>query len=309
MSRSDTLVMGAAVGYTRDRIAPFLVSLRRSGYRGDVLLLVDRTLAAQSDDPLFSDVQLLAVPQWLATRLKLFGRSRRARLLPFYRALNAVAWIGARGGIRAGLLPVRLAGLLLPPTESRFLFFHDFLRRRSYRRLLLTDTRDVLFQRDPFAQLDCDGLLVSFEAPALRLSDEPHNERWIRLAFGERGLAAVGSRRIACSGVTAGNGTAMARYLTAMTTALLRMPLRAVGESGVDQGIHNYLLWTGALGEVRSLEPLASAVATLGAMADADLHFDAAGRLLNRDGSIPAVVHQYDRIPRAIDTLLGALAL
>jgi hypothetical protein len=305
--RSETLVMGAAVGYGRDRIAPFLTTLRKCGYRGDVLLLVDRRLVSQaSADPLFEGVSLLAVPQWLPVRFGLFGGGRRSKLLPAYRLFNAIAWTFARLCLRAGILPARVAGLLLPPTESRFLVFRECLRASGHRRVLISDVRDVVFQRDPFSQLPPAGLCVSMEVPTLTLSSEPHNARWLQLVYGQSVLEAIGSRPISCSGVTAGSRESVTHYLEAMAGEMLRMPLRAVGHSGVDQGIHNHLLWSGALGEVIPLETFASAVATLGIASESELRFDAQDRLLNRDGGVIAIVHQYDRIPRAREALLRA---
>jgi hypothetical protein len=60
-----------------------------------------------------------------------------------------------------------------------------------------------------------------------------------------------------------------------------------------DQGIHNYLLRTGRLDPVKVVANGYGRVLTMGAMRT--IERDADGYVLNRDGSRPAVLHQYDR--------------
>ena len=63
--RYNTRIMSAAVGYTGPLVQPFLNSLRRTGYTGDVLRLLSRGLARRAASlPLFEGVKLLSAPQW-----------------------------------------------------------------------------------------------------------------------------------------------------------------------------------------------------------------------------------------------------
>lgn len=300
-------MIGAAVGYPAHLIAPFIESLRRAGYRGDVALVVDRRLARVGKrDPLFRDVAFITAMQWVPMLFGLLGQGRRRRLFPLWRAVSIVAWTvlaTMRGLLRP---PLWLVGALLPPTESRFLVFERYLAGADYDRVLISDVRDVLFQRDPFETLPARGLAVSIESRQLTLTSEAHNAAWLRLAYGAEVLERIGERPVSCSGVTTGDRDAVRRYLRLMCREILRLPWRALGRSGVDQAVHNYLLWTGQLGDVHALETLAGPVATLGAMPDGQFRFDVRGRLIDDDGHVIAVVHQYDRIPGMKEKLLNA---
>ena len=97
-------------------------------------------------------------------------------------------------------------------------------------------------------------------------------------------------------------------YLAAMGEEILSMPPAPAGDAGTDTAIHNRLLWTGRLGEVALLEPLASPVATLNGVAEAEVRLNDDGHLITAGGREPAILHQYDRIPALRVPLLRALA-
>ena len=62
--------------------------------------------------------------------------------------------------------------------RQRFFFqlYYWYLRKHgaSYRRVALFDSRDVIFQRDPFAAASCKGLTVFTETAAISLGDKRH---------------------------------------------------------------------------------------------------------------------------------------
>lgn len=318
-STSKTLVLGAAIGYTAAQIAPFLLSLRKAGYCGDVALMVDpQKMAGARTSPLFEGVTLIAARQWLPVRYRLFWGRRRWALAALWVPLRSLLWVLLRVaaklplGQARGRLQLRLAATLYAPTEGRYLRAMEFIEAHAHSRILLTDVRDVVFQGDPFKHMPGTGLAVSMESPSHTLATEPFNAGWIKLAGGAAMLRQIGDRPVSCSGVTGGDRASILHYLRLMNREILGLGLRAAGQSGVDQGIHNILVWTGQLGEIHRLETLASPVATLGAVDPADLKLDEYGRLLNRDGSVVGILHQYDRQeslkPIVLRPLIGTLA-
>jgi hypothetical protein len=70
---------------------------------------------------------------------------------------------------------------------------------------------------------------------------------------------------------------------------------------GIDQAAHNYLVWNGLLPASDLVPNGKGAVLTLGGALSFEL--DDAGRVANQDGTIPTVVHQYDRHP-ALDHVI-----
>lgn len=311
---SGDLVMGAAIGLHHEQVTPFLRSLRRTGYRGDVVLFVDRRLQRSlANDPVARGVTLLRARQWLPFKLGLLQRPRLMRWL--WKPLRSVLWTALelvqRLPVRHGMqlrLQIPLAMALYTPMETRFLRYRRYLRSDPHSRVLLTDVRDVLFQSDPFASLPAEGLGVSIEADSYTVATEPHNAAWIARAYGSGMLQRIGHNRVSCVGVTCGDAAAIASYLNQFAEELLALSPEAAGIGGADTAIHNVLVWTERLGVVHRLEPLASAVATLNAIPSEEVCLSDAGRVLNRDGSKPSVLHQYDRIPAIRDGLLRMLA-
>jgi hypothetical protein len=308
------LIMGAAIGLTYDQVRPFVTSLRKAGYDESVVLFVDRALARSlRRDPVARGVILIKARQWLPFRLGLLDHPRAMRLL--WRPLQAALWVLVRG---LGRLPaseerrtrLRLpfAMLLYTPMDTRFLRYRRYLELHPHERVLLTDVRDVVFQNDPFQHLPHTGLAVSLEVPAYTIETEVHNAAWVKRAYGSEMLTEIGANRVSCVGVTAGDTAAISTYLREMSSELLRMSPRAAGIGGADTAIHNVLLWTGRFGQVHRLEPLASPVATLTGVEEADVVLSSEGRLLNEDGSEASVLHQYDRLPRLRPGFLRALA-
>jgi len=306
--------MGTAVGLSVGQVLPFLNSLRNAGYEGDVVLFVDWALGrALRRYQWEARVYLIRARQWLPFKLRLLGHPRALRFL--WMPLQTALFLGlravdsmplsqqARFALRSGL-----AKLIYTPMEARFVRYHAFLTSHRYARVLLTDVRDVLFQSDPFRWLPSSGLAVSDETASYTIATEPHNAEWITRAYGPEALEQIGRNRVSCVGVTYGDGEAILRYLRLFLDELMSLRPTAAGIGGADTAIHNMLLGTGRLEPVRHLAPLASPVATLNAVSPGDVTLSATGRLLNRDGSEPSVLHQYDRIPGMRGKLLQSLA-
>lgn len=307
-------MIGTAVGLSAEQIRPFLVSLRTSGYAGELVLFVDRALERRlRADPEAQGVTLRRAAQWPPFRLGLLNRPRAMRMgwMPLqaalWRALRAVRALPLSERRRRPL-ELALAKLLYTPMETRFLRYEQYLRWQAHRRVMLTDVRDVVFQSDPFAALPARGLSVSIETGLYTLATESHNAAWLRRVYGEPMLERIGSRRVSCVGVTAGDAASIERYLRLFNSELLELSPQEAGIGGADTAIHNVLIWTGRLAEVHELEPLSSPVATLNGIPENEVSVSPEGRLLNRDGSLPSVLHQYDRLPGVRSQLLRALA-
>lgn len=258
------LVMGLALGYGAAELAPFLLSLRATGYTGEVLLLTSGT-----DD---------ATAGFLARH-----------------GARAVAFHAAR------LMPMSL-------NSARMFRYLDLLAERAAAgtppaRILLADTRDLVFQSDPFAALGEGRLRFHLERP-LRLADCPTNSEWLRRALGPEALAELGHHPVSCAGTLLGRADAVFEYLRHMARLLLDVP-PPHRFSGVDQAVHNAILWRGLIPGGQAV-PNAAEVLTvppdgLGALARLE-----GARIVNADGGASAIVHQYDRDDAAKRAVLAA---
>ncbi len=182
----------------------------------------------------------------------------------------------------------------VPYNAYRYFLYKDYLLNsgRNFDAILLTDTRDVVFQSDPFAFAWGRGLNVTLEDRFLRIGDCPYMTRWVTHHLGAQALEKLQEHRISCSGTSLGDQAAILNYLEQMTRLLVPFsPERGV--AGYDQGVHNHLLHDGSLPEV-TLHDNSGPILTLGQQKEPPLQ-DSADNVLNDKGEPAVIVHQYDR--------------
>jgi hypothetical protein len=292
--RGRNLILGVAESMSWKEIEPFVLSLRRTRFDGDVLFYVT-DLDASTIDALRS--ASVAMQEMHPLRISVFGRrlsaydSQLARLHAGYPSLIKSASALSRDPT---LMGARLGALISIRDVRRFFLYYRYLcsRGHAYENVMLTDVRDVLFQGDPF-DFDIGMRLHCFLEDARQtLATEPYNRKWLRMAFGPDIADELGSRPIACAGVTIGPTELVIGYLRVMVDHLLRLRLQAVG---LDQAVHNYVLHSQRVPAAQLVPNGAGVVATLGIVPVEDL-----GPLLGA-----AVLHQYDRHPELAASLLG----
>lgn len=255
-ARTD-LILGLAAGYHAGDVRPFLRSLRETGFSGRTALFVTPTTRGCAE-------------------MAALG----AEIIPFARPAEAAH---------------------VPYNSWRFFLFREFLSGLFLLgmppgRVLLTDVRDVVFQRDPFAFHWPPGLSVFMEDRVTRLADCPHMVRWTLGHLGADGLAAVAGSLVSCSGTVLGDALSIRLWLTRMCARLLPFdPPEARGMAGYDQAVHNHLLHLGGLGEVAVFHN-DGPVLTMGRLVSPP-GMDGNGEVLNEAGEPAVIVHQYDRHP------------
>jgi hypothetical protein len=191
---------------------------------------------------------------------------------------------------------------------QRFVLLHDFLAEEgdAYGRVMITDCRDVIFQRDPLNLPLDKELWCFFEAGSQIIEQCPYNRRMIQDCFGPGILNDLGRMRVSCAGVTLGDKDSMLAYLRKFVEhsfAVRRMQMI----SGSDQGLHNYLVYRGNLPGLRLLTNEDGIVATLGAVPRAQIRTNDAGEVITPDGRAIPILHQYDRHHDLRDALWNKL--
>ena len=165
-----------------------------------------------------------------------------------------------------------------------------------------------MFQSDPFGAPAAAPLEFFLEHRTAKISADYGNSVWIRNTSGEDAFARIADCRISCSGVTFGTTAGMLAYLARMTDHLAAATDRIAGFDGHDQGVHNWLVWSAAFPAAALRENGHGPVLTMHGAPAEEFRFDAAGHLVNDNGSIIPVLHQYDRHPGLCDRLLSRLA-
>ena len=298
------LVIGLIKNYEFEQIRPFVASLRATGYEGDICLLhsdVDQeSLSALRQ----YDVQLVAFRMGKANLI--IKRVHYCRILnslfnsPFSRIYpltnvyaHLVDWWSRRQSDQMAA-KCRLAAKTFNVYCVRYPLYYLYLtqHRGEYAKVMLADVRDVLFQRDPFDFESPSDLNTFLEDGRQPIKDCLFNARWLKTGFGPEALRAFGDNIASCSGITIGSYEAIMKYLELMVDSMIRLKSHP---AGIDQGVHNYLLYGHKFNGAHLFANERGPVMTMGKTTDLPLALDNEGRVLNRDGSVVNVLHQYDR--------------
>ncbi|MFO1487986.1 MAG: hypothetical protein U1F65_05880 [Verrucomicrobiota bacterium] len=273
------LVIGCNHGYPWQKIAPFVESLRQTGFTGDLVLFTGGLSEATE-----AEIRSHGVLTRPLNCPRLGGSDRWMRHWPTLRRLPQA--------VKLKLLPC-----IAPLGSRRFFLYQRFLENNAsrYRRVLLTDIRDVVFQKNPF---DADwprGLHVFAEDASHTISSRPINADWVRRAFGEDGFRQLGSLPILCAGTILGDLPSLQDFLQHFCRTCTEA--RQLDSEGIDQGIFNMAVRTYRGQQVFQHPNGSSAVLTMAIMSGDDLQLNSEGYLTQPDGRIIPVLHQFDRHP------------
>lgn len=179
------------------------------------------------------------------------------------------------------------------PANLRFLAWHSWLEsERNIDRVMLSDVRDVIFQDDPFNGIDPNALTVAAEEAHITFGADVTNTTWIKQCYGDAMARELEGQQVFCSGTTFGGLEVMRNYLSQLRPELERHRGPVFGR---DQAGHNVLVRRMPEESVRIVRNRHGHVLTMGRMSTYSR--DENWTVLNDDGSVPAVVHQYDRHP------------
>jgi len=277
----QNIVITVAAGYREEQIRPFLASLCHYSPGASLRLIVDRVNPEFQADirawfPTASFYLLPPKPLRDFALKRKWARSLLKRLSK---------WSGSPG----------LGQRLLKINYLRHLVIRDLLDDWNLERdkILLCDSRDLVFQGDPFA-----GewpLLWSCEEDR-RIEECGFNSFCLERAGGSAALQAAKHERIVCAGLIGGRADRIRAYLKESSKVVELLAPKIPLTDG-DQGIHNYLVRTRPELGCVALPNGCRLGANLGYTPMADLALeDGQVHFRNRD-EIPAVLHQYDRHP------------
>jgi hypothetical protein len=257
------LVMGLATNYTKKDIAPFVRSLRGTGYTGDIVLWVSN-LDSETRD-FFTEHGVHSEFFWDIT------------FVPFHfmlsRNFSYYSWLRAMEN-----------------------------RNRYFDRIFLTDVRDVVFQSDPFTAAPPGELVVFLEDQSATLDTCPYDAYWVRSSAGKHVFDELRGRRISCAGTVLGTWTGILRYLLQIQLGAFECAIPARLLEGIDQGIHNVLLYRNRLRSATVVEN-GEHVFTMGTVPQRNVIVTPENKIADRRGRVCPVLHQYDRHPSVRDML------
>jgi len=181
--------------------------------------------------------------------------------------------------------------------SDRFLCLERVLSDYPCEGIFLSDTRDVIFQKNPALNLPSDGLNVYEEDQSMSLGICPYNSKWIKLGYGEDVLKEMGAYPISCVGTTCGDRDSVLHYLKKLKEEIERIQPKTTHPQ--DQAAHNYLIrkdladlqiasqlrvWNNEEGEIYTVGYIPRGTVQL-----------RNNKIINKAGVAPTVIHQWDR--------------
>jgi hypothetical protein len=169
--------------------------------------------------------------------------------------------------------------------------------------VFLLDTRDVVFQAEPFQEIPTADIAFFEECEGYTFASSSINRNWLLGTFGQKLLSALDESEVLCA------GTVLAMYDTAVSYCKLKLVTgslvseRRHRSSGVDQITTNVIARLGLMTN-SVIIPHDRQVATLSS-ANRDFLMPLGDDLfVDRAGNLPAIVHQYDRAPTIQEAVL-----
>lgn len=195
--------------------------------------------------------------------------------------------------------------------ETRYGYYQDYLsKNKFFDQVLLTDSRDVFFQNNPFSYNYKKNLNLFLEDRNIKESSI--NMKWIKRTVGKSILEKIQHRPIVCSGIIIGKFNDILEYCHEMKKNIIKYKYKPSFHSrlfnrknrGWDQGIHNYLVY----GDVLKYEKIDFFNNSNGNVANLatnkELNFNSNGKLINKSSIEYSIIHQYDRFKNSFIKLI-----
>ncbi|MDC3009367.1 hypothetical protein OAZ06_00155 [Synechococcus sp. AH-736-G20] len=304
-----SLIITTAMGYRPADIWPFLASAHRYCPDSSIIAIVhyrDLELLSPCSDyfpslslyPIYADLKDIRHARGLRYKFQRALAKLRSFLLS---RLSEFSWRLCLADEQPSFLG--LSSLRMFILNRRFFIARNILYScsKDIDAVLLTDSRDVVFQDNPFKVMN-RGLFTGQEINSLR--DSPINAQWIRTTYGEDGFERLKDFPVYCSGVTIGDIHSVRGYLDQFC---FEISCHAVANRSVlipiwDQAYHNMILRQEPPSNFRAM-PWNSDLSTLGEVPNEFLEVLSDGYIAV-DGIVPSILHQYDRHPDALLSIM-----
>jgi hypothetical protein len=193
--------------------------------------------------------------------------------------------------------------------QSRYQHYYNYLKNNNiFEQVLLTDSRDVFFQNNPFNFFYKKNLNFFLEDDYIKNSSV--NIKWIKRTTGKSILEKIKDKKISCCGQVIGRYQSILDYCDVMRKNIIIHKYKPSIHSflfkrkikGWDQGIHNYLVYSDIFKNIDFYDNSNGDVATLSL--NKRLNFNNKGRLINKNGNEYSIIHQYDHFADSFKNLI-----
>ena len=199
----DDLIIGGASNYSWDDLKYWVNSIKATGFRGDIVI-VATNISAETIDKLTS----------MNVKVSAYGNQTKD------------------GGFE-------LKNTMAPHVERFFWLWNHLRTENKYRYVVVTDTRDVIFQKNPipFMEEYCKLRPLLASAEGLLYKDEPWGYQNAKETFGPFFNEMLKDTMICNVGTIAGKASFVRDMLLMIFQMSLNRPIHIV-----DQAVYNFLL-------------------------------------------------------------------
>lgn len=176
---------------------------------------------------------------------------------------------------------------------GRYLVYQDFLKANSiYRCVLLSDSRDVVFQSNPFGEVNPNVLNVFEQDRSLLFGGDNVDTNWFAKVYGRDLVNTLSGKQTICSGTIMGSPAIFFKYLDFMEQEVLSHKF-----CPLDQAMHNKIVYCDFPRELLEFHSnLSGLIFTIAETSESDYQIE--GDQLTVNNKIVSVLHQYDRVPK-----------
>ena len=294
------LIMAMGSGYTENDLAPFFNSLNQSGFTGDICYIT-----REQDAPALSNFSKAGnlnihlfheLRPMKKKRVRKIGKFIDSACFCFPLLENISLNFREKYAFKNACAHLR-----------RHFLFRDILQTfaQDYQHVMMTDVRDVVFQRDPFDfDLQPESIYYFLEAEHTRIQNCEKNAWWITEMFGEETLQRLGANYISCGGTIIGCPKIMLMHFKITSDAIAKN-LRCCNKAGIDQAPHHLIVWDQLVPNIHVIPNRAGIVLTMQTMKREHWSIRDDGLIVVDGEKIPNTVHQYDRYPDATKAILA----
>ena len=180
--------------------------------------------------------------------------------------------------------------------NCRWKIYEEFLKDNGdkYKLVFTADIRDVYFQKDVFQYYDLNKSYLGIAIEDGFLS-QTFNKMWLVDAYGEELYKSLRHKRIICAGTVWGTVDKFTEFSRIMWEKLDSE--WSINNKVIDQAVFNYLIYHNKLFHnclIKS-DNKNGFVMTIGLTDEMNIRLDYENNVLNGNGKIAAVIHQYDR--------------
>ncbi|MBU1086829.1 MAG: hypothetical protein KKD05_04845 [Candidatus Omnitrophica bacterium] len=281
-------IISAAAGYKPEDLDLFLNSATKNCRNLKIFMII----FAKDFNKFSERFKGLSAVEWICLPPK-FSKGTKFYYVPLASLISKTKYPPSNKLIEVlGRFPFHIA-------LERYFFALDILKkqRNCFENILLSDSRDVVIQKDPFAKSESE-LICGIEKKAL--GNCRFNADWINHIYGKQAVREMADWQVVCSGVSLGPVNQIEAYLNQMCNEMWQYVPKLLHRGWYDQGIHNRIIFEKKV-KFRFADNQGDIIATLGYEDANNITTDSKSNAVCVNGVYPAIVHQYDRFPLLVD--------